>query len=487
MPGPAERRPKRFDTNLVVIGGGSAGLVTAYVAAAAKARVVLIEQDRMGGDCLNTGCVPSKALIRSARMASDLRRSDEFGISAGPVQVDFPAIMQRVRKVITRIEPHDSVERYTSLGVECITGQARLVSPWKVEVNGRTLVTRSIVIATGGHPAVPPIPGLDDTAYLTSDTIWNLETLPRRLAILGGGPIGCELAQAFARLGSRVTIVEMLPRLLSREDPEASAAITAGLIADGVKVLTGCRAERFSDDAGNRQFLCSRDGEMLSVPFDETLIAIGRRANTEGLGIENAGVVLNRDGSVAVNEYLQTSQPHILACGDVAGPYQLTHAAGYQGWFCAMNALFGDLRKFRPDYRVMPWAVFTDPEIARVGMTIDEANAAGIAADVTTYGIDDLDRAIADGEARGFVKVVTRRNSDRILGATIVGAHAAELITEFVTAMKYGLGLRKILNTIHIYPTLAEANRFAAGEWQKRHLAPWMLSLSGRFHRWRRG
>jgi pyruvate/2-oxoglutarate dehydrogenase complex dihydrolipoamide dehydrogenase (E3) component len=469
----------------VVIGAGSAGLVTVYVAAAAKARVALIERDRMGGDCLNTGCVPSKALIRSARLAADVRRAAEFGLQAGPVSVDFPRVMARVRDVIGRIEPHDSVERYTGLGVECLSGSARITSPWTVELGGRTLTTRSIVIATGGRPTVPPIPGLDAIAYLTSDTLWDLETLPRRLLVLGGGPIGCEMAQAFARLGSEVTLVEKLPRLLMREDDEVSAAVSERFRAEGIRVMTGHAAERFETTA-EQHAVCSADGRETRVPFDKVLVAVGRRANTDGLGIENAGVGLNRDGTITVNAYLQTSQPHILACGDVAGPFQLTHAAGFQGWFCAMNALFGGLKRFRPDYSVMPWAVFTDPEVGRVGLTAAEAEAQGIPFEVTRYGIDDLDRAIADGEARGFVKVVTRRGSDRILGATIVGPHAGELITEYVTAMKHGLGLRKILNTVHIYPTLAEANRFAAGEWQKARLSAGLLRAAEAFHRWRR-
>ena len=487
MSAPASARPRKFDTNLVVIGAGSAGLVTAYVAAAAKAKVTLIEREKMGGDCLNTGCVPSKAIIRSAKVANYIRRAGEFGLDAGPLDVDFPRVMQRVRDVIAAIEPHDSIERYTALGVDCLTGSARLTSPWTVEVNGRTLTTRSIVIATGGRPFVPPIPGLEDVGYLTSDTIWQLQALPRRLLVLGGGPIGCELAQAFARLGSAVTLVEMAPRLLGREEPAVSAALKEGFEAEGIKVLPGYKAERFEQADGDRRAICSGPEGERRIAFDAVLVAVGRRANTDGLEIANAGLELNSDGTVPVNEYLQTRQPHILACGDVTGPYQLTHAAGFQGWFCAMNALFGNLKRFKADYSVMPWAVFTDPEVARVGMTAEEAEAAGIACEITEYGIDDLDRAIADGEAHGFVKIVTRKGSDRILGATVVGHHAAELVTEYVTAMKHGMGLRKILNTIHIYPTLAEANRYAAGNWQKARLSPLALKVAARIHRWRLG
>ncbi len=487
MPGNSQHRPRKFDTNLVVIGAGAAGLVTAYVAAAAKAKVMLIEREKMGGDCLNTGCVPSKAIIRSARIAAYVRRADEFGLATGPVEVNFAKVMQRVRDVITKVEPHDSVERYSSLGVDCIRGSARITSPWTVEIDGQTVTTRSMVIATGGKPAVPPIPGLDQCDYLTSDNIWELDSLPQRLLVLGGGPIGCELAQSFARLGSDVTLVEMAPRLLSREDEEVSAAVAASFSQDGIRVLTGYKAAHFEIVDGANLAICTSETDEQRIEFDHVLVAVGRRANTEGLEIENAGIELDQRGMVPVNNYLQTSQPHILACGDVSGPYQLTHAAGFQGWFCAMNALFGNIKRFKADYRVMPWAVFTDPEIARVGLTAAEAKAQNIPFDITRYGIDDLDRALADGEAHGLVKIITRKGSDEILGATIVGYHAGELITEYVTAMKYGMGLRKILNTIHIYPTLSEANRFAAGEWQKQRLSPTLLRIAQRYNRWRRG
>jgi pyruvate/2-oxoglutarate dehydrogenase complex dihydrolipoamide dehydrogenase (E3) component len=471
----------------VVIGAGSAGLVTAYVAAAAKARVTLIEREKMGGDCLNTGCVPSKAIIRSAKIAAYIRRAGEFGLDAGPLRVDFPRVMQRVRDVIARVEPHDSAARYTRLGVDCVNGSARITSPWTVEVNGRSLSTRSIVIATGGRPFVPTVPGLVNTGYLTSDTIWQLDTLPRRLLVLGGGPIGCELAQAFRRLGSEVTLVQRGPRLLPREDAAVSEALIARFTADGIRVLTGCQAQRFEDGPQGQAAVCAGAGGEQRIEFDQVLVALGRRANTDGLEIANAGIELNPNGTVPVNEYLQTTRPHILACGDVSGPYQLTHAAGFQGWFCAMNALFGSIKRFKVDYAVMPWAIFTDPEVARVGLTAADARAQGIPFEVTEYGIDDLDRAIADGEAHGFVKILTAKGSDRILGATVMGHNAAELITEYVTAMKHGMGLRKILNTIHIYPTLAEANRYAAGNWQKARISPLALRLAERFHRWRRG
>jgi len=486
-------KPKRFDANLVVIGAGAAGLVTAYVASAAKARVILIEKDKMGGDCLNTGCVPSKALIRSSSIASGIRRAAEFGLDSEDLKVDFPKVMQRVRDVIRRIEPHDSVERYTGLGVECITGQAVIDSPYHVTVNGRTITTRKIVIATGGKPLVPPISGLDTIDYLTSDNLWDLEDLPTRLVILGGGPIGCEMAQAFSRLGSEVTLIEMMPRILSREDEDAARTVTERFEREGIRILTGYRADSFTAVDNCTRIHCkpadadTTNLQELTVECDRVLVAVGRSANVSGLGIDRLGIETNPNGTVAVNEYMQTTMPNIFACGDVTGPYQLTHAAGHQGWHCAMNALFGFAWRFRIDYSALPWAVFTDPEVARAGLDEREAAEQGIAFEVTRYSIDDLDRAIADGEADGFIKVLTRAGSDKIIGVTIVGPHAGELIAEFVLAMKNGLGLKKILATIHIYPTLSEANKLAAGEWQKARIPPRMTRLSARILRRMRG
>lgn len=485
------KKPKQFDVNLVVIGAGSAGLVTAYIAAASKAKVVLIEKHRMGGDCLNTGCVPSKALIRSARIASYMKRAESFGVTLDNPGVDFPKIMQRVRDVIATIEPHDSVERYTKLGVDCIQGAAVIDSPYAVSVNDQTISTRSIVIATGGKPLVPKIPGLHDMAYWTSDTIWNMSARPERLLILGGGPIGCEMAQAFQRLGSAVTLVEMAPRLLIREDPEVSEAIADRFIEEGINVLTNHTATNFETCDNRRLVHCSSAGEAdsntIEIEFDEVLVAVGRRADTKSLGLENLGIETNPNGTIAVNEYLQTAYPNVFACGDVAGPFQLTHAAAHQAWYCAMNALFGRVRKFRADYSVLPWAIFTDPEVARVGLSEEEAQARGLEYEITRYGIDDLDRAIADSEASGFVKVLTPPGRDKILGVSIVGPHAGDLIAEFVSAMRNGLGLKKILNTIHIYPTLAEANRFTAGEWRKAHLSERLIDIARRYHNWMRG
>jgi pyruvate/2-oxoglutarate dehydrogenase complex dihydrolipoamide dehydrogenase (E3) component/uncharacterized membrane protein YdjX (TVP38/TMEM64 family) len=480
-------RPKTFDYNVVVIGAGSAGLVTAYIAAAVKAKVALIEKHLMGGDCLNTGCVPSKALIRSAKFLAHAKRAKEFGVRSATMEFDFADVMERVARVIKTIEPHDSVERYTGLGVECISGSATVKTPFAVEVGGRTLTTRNIVIATGGRPAIPRIPGIEDVGYLTSDTVWGLRELPNRLLVLGGGPIGCELVQCFARFGSQVTVVEMLPRILAREDPEVSQIVAEALEADGVSLLTGHKAKQFLVENGEKVLVCEHAAGEVRVGFDQLLCAVGRAANTQGFGLEELGLRLNHSGTLETDGFLRSTRyPNIFACGDVAGPYQFTHVASHQAWYAAVNSLFGALKKFRVNYSVIPWATFTEPEVARVGLSETEAREKGIAFETTRYGIDDLDRAIADGEARGFVKVLTVPGKDRILGATIVGEHAGDLIAEFVAAMKHGIGLNKILGTIHIYPTLAEANKYAAGVWKKAHAPQGALRWLERYHVWTR-
>lgn len=487
------RRPAGYDYNLLVIGAGSAGLVSSYIAAAVKAKVGLIERHKMGGDCLNTGCVPSKALIRSARALHEARHAERYGVAQMEAHFDFADIMQRVQTVVSKVEPHDSIARYTELGVECITGEARIVSPWEVEVDGKRLSARSLIIATGARPLVPPIPGLDQVAYLTSDTVWNLRELPKRLVVLGGGPIGCELTQSFARFGSHVVQVEMAPRLMPREDADAAELVTAQLRSEGVTVATAHkalrvepRAQPYSDKGGGR-LICEADGREVAFEFDQLLLALGRQANVEGFGLKELGVELTPRRTVAADALLRTNFPNILVCGDVTGPYQFTHVAAHQAWYASVNALLAPFWSFKVDYRVIPWATFTDPEVARVGLSEDEAGQQGIAVEVTRYGLDDLDRAIADSADHGFVKVLTAPGSDRILGASIVGHHAGDLLAEFVLAMKHGIGLNKLLGTIHTYPTWSEANKYAAGVWKRAHAPQGALRWAERFFRWRRG
>ena len=484
------QRPRRFDRNLVVIGAGSAGLVTAYIAAAVKAKVTLVEKNQMGGDCLHTGCVPSKALIRSARLLSHLKRAREFGIRSATAEFEFADVMERVQRVIHAIAPHDSVARYTGLGVDVVLGRARIVSPWEVEIthddaSKQVLTTRSIVVATGGRPFVPPLPGLDRIDYFTSENIWSLRERPGRMVVMGGGPIGCELAQAFARLGCRVTQVEMGPRLLPREDEDAAEHVTRRFVAEGIDLRLAHEAKRIEVVDGEKILVALHGGHEVRIGFDALLIAVGRQANLEGYGLQELGVTTGR--TVQVNGYLQTSLPNIYAAGDVAGPYQFTHTAAHQAWYAAVNALFDPFKKFRADYRVIPWATFVEPEVARVGLNEQEAKEKKVPHEVTVYGMDDLDRAIADGEAHGFVKVLTVPGKDRILGVTIVGEHAGDLIAEYVLAMKHGIGLNKILGTIHIYPTMAEANKYAAGNWKRAHAPQGLLAWVARFHAWRRG
>jgi pyruvate/2-oxoglutarate dehydrogenase complex dihydrolipoamide dehydrogenase (E3) component/uncharacterized membrane protein YdjX (TVP38/TMEM64 family) len=485
------RRPNTFDYNLLVIGAGSAGLVSAYIAAAVKAKVALVERHKMGGDCLNTGCVPSKALIKSARFVAQAKKATRLGLRSVDVDFRFGDLMERVQRVVKTVEPHDSVERYTALGVDCIAGSARITSPWTVEVDGpdgrRELSAKSLIIAAGARPFVPPIPGIEDVGYLTSDDIWSLRELPGRLLVLGGGPIGCELTQAFARLGASVTQVEMAPRLMPREDPEIAELVTQRFRDEGIDVRTGTRAVAFREIDGGKQLVAERGGEELTIDFDRVLVAVGRAANTEGYGLEEVGIALSDRRTVAVNAFMQTSLPNVYACGDVAGPYQFTHTAAHTAWYASVNALFSGLKRFKVDYSVIPWATFTDPEVARVGLNETEARERGIAYEVTTYGIDDLDRAIADESAEGLVKVLTVPGKDKILGATLVGEHAGDLIIEFILAMRHGLGLNKILGTIHIYPTWVEANKYAAGNWKRAHAPARMLEWLGRYHRWRRG
>ncbi len=478
------RRPKRFDRNLIVIGAGAGGLVTSYIAATVRAKVTLIEATRMGGDCLNTGCVPSKALIRSARLAHEIRNADFYGLEAREPAIDFPAVMRRIRTIIAAIAPADSVERYTALGVDVRMGHARLVDPWTVEIDGaERLTARAIVIATGSEPAVPDIPGLAASGYLTSDTMWeefaHRETMPGRVAILGGGPIGVELGQALARLGARVTLVQKGARILPKEDEEVAAFVAETLAEEGVDIRTGFDVSEV------------RDGRLVgspedsSIPFDALIVAVGRKARLTGYGLEELGIETGRN--IATNDYLETLYPNIFAAGDVAGPYQFTHFAAHQAWYAAVNALFGGVRKFRTDYSVLPWVTYSDPEVAHVGHNEISAREAGLAYEVVRYDLGHLDRALTEGANRGFVKLLVAPGKDRILGATIVAANAGELLAEYVLAMKHGIGLNKILGTIHAYPTMAESAKYAAGEWKKAHKPERLLRWAELYHRWRRG
>ncbi len=486
MRGKSWSEPNRFERNLVVIGAGAAGLVASYVAAAARAKVTLIEANKMGGDCLNYGCVPSKALIRSAAFLRNVRHANELGIARSSVEYSFADIMARVRQVITAVEPHDSAQRYAELGVEVIHGRAHVTSPWTVEVNGRSITTRAIVLATGSRPVIPSIPGLEEVRYYTSDTIWSLTERPKRLVVLGGGPIGCELAQAFALLDCEVTLVTN-KGLLGREDADAVALIETALRMDGVRLLTQTDAVRCECEAGEQHLIVRHKGAENALPFDAMLCAVGRTAHTEGFGLEELGIPVSKKGHIETDAWLQTLYPNIYACGDVAGPYQFTHVAGYQAWYASVNALFGGVKRFRVDYSVIPWTTFTHPELARAGLSETEASKRGIKYEVTRYDLEDLDRAITDEAAFGFVKVLSPPGRDHILGVTIVGERASDLLAEFVLAMKQGIGLKKILGTIHTYPTWSEANKYAAGKWRSEHVPGRLLDWVEKYHAWRRG
>lgn len=480
------RRPKKFDYNMVAIGGGSAGLVTAYISAAVKAKVALIEKHKMGGDCLNTGCVPSKAIIKSAKLAYQMKNADQYGLEKTEPQIDFKKVMARVHQVIKKIEPHDSIDRYSKLGVDCLTGTAKIISPWEIEINGQVITTKNITIATGASPIIPELSGIEKIKPLTSENLWLLEELPRKLVVLGGGPIGCEMAQSFNRLGSEVVQIEMSERLMRMEDPEVSDFVLAKFISEGVEVLLEHKALEIKLQTDKKILVVQSSEGMREIEFDEILFAVGRAPNIKGFGLEELGVILRENKTVEANDYMQTNIPNIFVCGDVTGPYQLTHAASYQAWFCAVNGLFGRFKKFKVDYRIIPWTTFCDPEVASVGLNEERAKAQGVPYELTVYGIDDLDRAIAESENHGFVRVLTVPGSDKILGATIVGLHASDLLIEFVAAMKHGFGLNKILGTIHAYPTMSEANKYLAGEWKRKQVSDSTLKWLSRFHTWMR-
>jgi pyruvate/2-oxoglutarate dehydrogenase complex dihydrolipoamide dehydrogenase (E3) component len=480
-------RPETFDYNLVVIGAGSGGLVSAYIASTVKAKVALIEKHKMGGDCLNTGCVPSKALIRSAKLMADMKRSAELGIATSEPSFDFKDVMERVQRVIQKIEPHDSVDRYTKLGVDVIQGEARLKTPYEIEVDGRIITAKNIIIATGARPLVPQLAGLQEMNYYTSDSIWQLRAQPKRLVVLGGGSIGSELAQAFQRLGSQVTQIEQAERLMGKEDPEVGDFIQNKFKAEGIRVLTNHQAMRFEEYQGEQTVVCrGREGET-RVAFDAVLIALGRRANVSGFGAEELGLELTSRGTFAADPFMRTNYPNIFVCGDVTSTFQFTHVASHEAWFATVNALFGHFKKFRADYSLIPWATYTSPEVGRVGLNEEQAIEMGIDHEITVYQLDELDRAITDEEDEGFLKVLTKPGSDQILGVTIVGSHASDMLAEFVLAMKHKIGLNKILGTIHVYPSFAEANKFVAGQWRKARAPEKILAWVAAYHRWQRG
>jgi dihydrolipoamide dehydrogenase len=479
-------KPKHFDEDIVVVGAGSGGLVTSYIAAVVNAKVTLIEKHQMGGDCLNTGCVPSKAIIRSSKFMNDVNRASDLGFHSAQAKFSFSDIMNRVQRIIKTIEPHDSIERYSDLGVNVVQGEAKITSPYTVDVNGITITTRNIVIATGARPFVPPIKGIEDINYLTSDNIWQLQEQPKRLIVLGGGPIGCELTQSFARLGSTVTQIEMLPRLMIREDEDVSLAVQKRFEHEGIDVRLNHKALEFKKENNQNVLICEHNGQQVSIEFDQVMVAVGRAANTSGFGLEDLNIEKNKNGTISVNEYLQTKYPNIYGVGDVVGPYQFTHTSAHQAWYAAVNALFGKFKKFKVDYSVIPWATFTEPEVARVGINEQEAKEQNIPYEVTNFDVAELDRAIADEEAHGFIKVLTKPGKDKILGVTIVGEQAGDLIAEYVLAMKHNIGLNKILGTIHIYPTLSEMNKYVAGEWKRARKPETLINWVGKFFKWQR-
>jgi dihydrolipoamide dehydrogenase len=476
-------KPKKYDYNLVAIGGGAAGLVTSYIGAAVKSKVALIEKHKMGGDCLNTGCVPSKALIKSAKVIHFQKRAKDFGLKKVNVDFDFSEVMERVQGIITKIEPHDSIERYTSLGVDCIEGRARILDPWRIEVNGKILTTQNIVVATGARPFIPHVPGINEADYVTSENLWSTRTLPKKLIVLGGGPVGVEMAQAFSRLGSEVTIILAGERILSKEDPKIAQMMADSLMKEGVRILSFHKLVRFENQNG-KIIVCENESKEIQIPYDLVLIAMGRKANTTGFGLEELGVTIRENGTIEANEYLQTNFPNIYVCGDVTGPYQLTHMASHQAWYCAINSLFP--KKFKADYSVVPWCTYSDPEVATVGENETTAQEKGLSFEITEYDISDLDRAIAEGEVNGIVRVITEKGKDKILGATIVSSQASSMILEFISAMKNKKGLNSILGTIHVYPSFGEANKYAAGVWKRGHVNHKILKYLEKYFKWTR-
>jgi pyruvate/2-oxoglutarate dehydrogenase complex dihydrolipoamide dehydrogenase (E3) component len=393
-------------------------------------------------------------------------------------EFEFSDVMDRVHRIIKSIEPHDSVERYTKLGVDCFEGEANILSPHKIEINNKTISCRSIIVATGASPLVPKIQGLEEINYLTSENIWKLKKLPNNFLIIGGGPIGMEMAQAFSRLGSNVTVVEMAPKVLVREDDDVIDFVNENFKKENINILTKHKAVEVS----GKTLICEVNTEKVTLKFDEIFIALGRKANISGFGLDKLNIKIRGNGTVKANKFLQTNYSNIYVCGDVTGPYQFTHSASHQAWYASVNALFSPIKKFKVDYSIIPWATFTDPEIARVGLNEQDAKIQNINYEVTKYDISDLDRAITDSKNKGFIKVLTVPGKDKVLGVTIVGEHAGDTIAEYVLAIKNNIGLNKILGTIHIYPTLAEANKFVAGVWKRKNTPKFIFKFLKFFH-----
>jgi pyruvate/2-oxoglutarate dehydrogenase complex dihydrolipoamide dehydrogenase (E3) component len=471
--------------NVVVIGAGTAGLVTAAGTVGLGGRVALIEAHKMGGDCLNFGCVPSKALISSTNLIQHIRRSEDFGLKAMEPQFRFEDVFTRMRRRRAIIEPNDSVERFEKLGVDVFLGRAHFVSPHEVEVDGTRLRATNFVIATGSKALLPPVPGIDDIPYYTNETVFDqMPSAPTSLLVLGGGPIGCELAQVMARLGVSVTVVELLPRLLPRDDPEAGALIEKQLRQEGARVFTGTRASGFVKKDGQIETTVEGGNGARALRTEAVLVAAGRQPNTEGLGLEAAGVEYDKKG-VKADATLTTSRPHIFACGDIVGPYQFTHTADYQARIVIRNILIPWV-KTKADYTWVPWVTYTDPEVAQVGLTEEDAAERGIAHAVHRFDWSELDRAITESEDKGFIKVLTPPGKDRILGATVVGLHAGDVLHELVVAGKHGIGLSRLSATIHAYPTLSQSVQRVGDQFQKTRLTPRVAGIFRWLYRWRR-
>jgi len=462
--------------NIVVIGAGTAGLITAVVAASLGAKVALIEQHLMGGDCLNVGCVPSKGVIRAARAWADLRRATDFGLHVPPgVTYDFGAVMARMRKLRARISANDSAQRYAKLGVDVYLGSGRFTGPTTVQVEGpsghRTLTFVKAAVCTGARASAPPIPGLQETGYLTNETVFSLTELPRRLGVIGAGPIGCELAQSFARFGSQVSLIEAMHGIMPNEDRDAAEIVEQQMIRDGVTLLCCGKDLRVQKSDGGKRLIVDSHGRHYDVTVDDILVGTGRTPNVDGIGLEAAGVEYDKHG-ITVNARLQTTNPSIYAAGDVCSRYKFTHAADAMAQIVIQNALFPHpfgLGYASVDSLVMPWCTFTEPEVAHVGMYEKEAQEKGLDVETYTYKLDEVDRAILDGEDEGFARVHIQKGTEKILGATIVAAHAGEMISEFSVAMKTGAGAKAIAGTIHPYPTQAEVNKKVINLWRKAH------------------